>query len=108
MNAESINKLENLVAGYRKATRGQVDLKKYTYYAITYHSTAIEGSTLTEGQVYNLLDQDMPAKNKSFTEQQMVIDHQKALVYTLDIAKEKRPLTESFIHAIGGMVVRNT
>jgi Fic family protein len=108
MNTEKINKLEKLVADYRKATRGQIDLEKYTCYAITYHSTAIEGSTLTEGQVYNLLDQDIPAKNKSFTEQQMVIDHQKALVHTLNIAKEKQPLTESFIHAIGGMVMRNT
>jgi Fic family protein len=108
MNTEDINKLEILVAGYRKATRGQVDLKKYTCYAITYHSTAIEGSTLTEGQVYDLLDQDIPAKNKSFTEQQMVIDHQKALVHTLNVAREKQPLTESFIHTIGGVVVRNT
>jgi hypothetical protein len=38
----------------------------------------------TEVQVYNLLDLDMPAKNKPFTEQQMVVDHQKALVYILD------------------------
>jgi Fic family protein len=108
MNTISINKLEKLVADYRQATRGQVDLKKYTYYAITYHSTAIEGSTLTEGQVYNLLDQDIPAKNKSFTEQQMVIDHQKALVYTLNTAKEKQPLTEELIQTIGGMTVKNT
>jgi Fic family protein len=85
-----------------------VDLKKFTYYAITYHSTAIEGSTLTEGQVYNLLDQDIPAKNKPFSEQQMVIDHQKALVYTLNKAEEKQPITELFIRKIGGMVVKNT
>jgi Fic family protein len=79
MNTESINKLEKLLACYLKETRGQADLKKYTCYAITCHSTAIEGSTLTERQVYNLLDRDIPAKNKSFTEQQMVIDHPKAL-----------------------------
>lgn len=103
-----INKIEKLVANYNEATRGQVDLKKHTYYAITWHSTAIEGSTLTEGQVYNLLDQDIPAKNKPFTEQQMVIDHQKALVYTLDAAKRKQPLTEPFIHTIGSMALKNT
>ena len=103
-----INKIEKLVADYNEATRGQADLKKHTYYAITRHSTAIEGSTLTEGQVYNLLDQDIPAKNKPFTEQQMVVDHQKALVYTLDAAGRKQPLTEPFIHTVGGMVVKNT
>jgi len=76
---KNISQLEELVAHYVQATRGQVDMKKFTCYAITYHSTAIEGSTLTEGQVFNLLDQDIPAKNKPFSEQQMVIDHQKAL-----------------------------
>ena len=102
------NKLEKLVADYVQATYGQVDIKKFTYYAITHHSTAIEGSTLTEGQVYDLLDQDIPAKNKPFSEQQMVIDHQKALVYTLNNASEKKPLTEPFIQEIGGMVIKNT
>jgi Fic family protein len=97
-----------LIAAYQQATRGQVDMKRFTYYAITYHSTAIEGSTLTEGQVYNLLDQDIPAKNKPFSEQQMVIDHQKALVYTLNKTSEKQPLTEAFIKEIGGMVIKNT
>ena len=108
MNTLSISKLEKSVADYQQATRGQVNMKKFTYYAITYHSTAIEGSTLTEGQVYNLLDQDIPAKDKPFSEQQMVIDHQKALIYTLNKAIEKQPLTETLIHEIGGMVVRNT
>jgi Fic family protein len=103
-----IDKLEMLVNKYRQAMQGQVDLQKFTYYAVTYHSTAIEGSTLTEGQVYNLLDLDMPAKNKPFTEQQMVIDHQKALVFTLNRAKERAPLTEKLIQEIGALVVKNT
>jgi Fic family protein len=108
MKEETINKLEKSVADYQQAIQGQTDLKKITYYAVTYHSTAIEGSTLTEVQVYNFLDQDMPAKNKPFLEQQMVIDHQKALVFTLNFANEKQPLTEKFIKKIGGIVVKNT
>jgi len=108
MTENSINKLQKTVAEYQRLMQGQVDLQKFTYYAITYHSTAIEGSTLTEGQVYNLLDLDMPAKNKPFSEQQMVIDHQKALVYTINKANEKAPVTENLIKEIGGMVVKNT
>ena len=46
MNRENINRLEQLIADYQQATRAQIDLKKFTCYAITYHSTAIEGSTL--------------------------------------------------------------
>jgi len=108
MKKIQINKLENLVSEYKRIMQGQVNLEKLTYYAVTYHSTAIEGSTLTEGQVYNLLDLDIPAKNKPFTEQQMVIDHQKALVFTLNKAKEKTPITETLIKEIGALVVKNT
>jgi len=108
MNDRQINKLENLISEYKRIMQGQVDLEKMTYFAVTYHSTAIEGSTLTEGQVYNLLDLDMPAKNKPFSEQQMVIDHQKALVFTLNKAKERTPITETLIKEIGALVVKNT
>ncbi|MCL2132114.1 MAG: Fic family protein [Lentimicrobiaceae bacterium] len=108
MNDKGIHKLENLVSEYKQVRQGQVSLEKLTYYAITYHSTAIEGSTLTEGQVYNLLDLDIPAKNKPFTEQQMVIDHQNALVFTLNKAKEQAPITETLIKEIGAMVMKNT
>jgi Fic family protein len=88
--------------------QGQDNLERLTWYAVTYHSTAIEGSTLTEGQVYNLLDLDIPAKNKPFTEQQMVIDHQKALVFTLNKAHARAPVTETLIKEIGALVVKNT
>jgi Fic family protein len=108
MDTEKISILEKLVAGYKLAEQGQVDLKKFTYYAITYHSTAIEGSTLTEGQVYDLLDRDIPAGDKPFSEQQMVVDHHKALIYTLNRASEKQPVTECFVKEIAGMAIRNT
>ena len=108
MNDKQIHKLENLVSDYRNMMQGQESLERLTYFAITYHSTAIEGSTLTEGQVYNLLDLDIPAKNKPFTEQQMVIDHQKALVFTMNKAKERALVSESFIKEIGALVMKNT
>lgn len=108
MTEKGIDKLQKLIAEYQRVMNDQVDLQKFTYYAITYHSTAIEGSTLTEGQVYNLLDLDMPAKNKPFSEQQMVIDHQKALVFTLNKVSGNESITENLIKEIGRIVVRNT
>jgi Fic family protein len=108
MNDKQIHRLETLTSEYKQIMQGQVNLEKLTCYAITYHSTAIEGSTLTEGQVCNLLDLDMSAKNKPFTEQQMVIDHQKALVFTLNKAREYLPITETLIKEIGALVVKNT
>ncbi|MDR0295801.1 MAG: Fic family protein [Prevotellaceae bacterium] len=108
MGNKKTHKFENLVLEYKRVMQGQVDLEKLTCYAVTYHSTAIEGSTLTEGQVYNLLDLDIPAKNKPFSEQQMVIDHQKALVFMLNKAKERTAITEPLIKEIGALVVKNT
>jgi len=108
MNGKQINILEKLVSEYKQMMQGQIELEKLTWYAVTYHSTAIEGSTLTEGQVYNLLDLDIPAKNKPFTEQQMVIDHQKALVFTLNKAHTHAPVTEALIKEIGALTVKNT
>ena len=54
-----MSKLEGLVIQYKNILK-QVDYKKYTYFAVTYHSTAIEGSTLTESQVINLLEYGKP------------------------------------------------
>lgn len=108
MSDKQILKLENLISEYKNKMQGQVNLEKMTYFAITYHSTAIEGSTLSEGQVYNLLDLDIPAKNKPFSEQQMVIDHQKALIFTLNKAAVREPITETLIKEIGALVVKNT
>lgn len=108
MKTIHIQTLENLVNEYKRLMQGQENLEKLTAFAITYHSTAIEGSTLTQGQVYNLLDLDMPAKNKPFSEQQMVIDHQNALVFAIQKAKEKIAISEELIHQIGALVVKNT
>jgi Fic family protein len=103
-----INKIEALVQAYRQKQKAQVDPEKLTRYAATYHSTAMEGSTLTEKQVYNLLDLDIPASNKPFTEQQIVVDHQHALTLALTKAKEGAALTETLIREIGAAVMKNT
>ena len=108
MNYTQIQKLENLALEHKRIMQGQVNLEKLTYNAITYHSTAIAGSTLTKKQVYDLLDFDIPAKGKPFVEHQMELDHQKALIFTLNKAKKHAPLTEDLIKEIGALVVKNT
>jgi len=101
-------RIEQLAKEYKRLMVGQVDVKKYTYYSISYHSTAIEGSTLTESQVFDLLDSDLPAKNKPFSHHLMVIDHHNALEYVLKYAEKKQPVTQEFIQTVAGMVVKNT
>lgn len=101
-------RVELLVKEYKKLMVGQIDIRKYTYYSISYHSTAIEGSTLTETQVFDLLENDIPAKNKPFHHHLMVLDHHKALEYVLSCAKEKQIVNMKFVQTVGGMVVKNT
>ena len=93
-----IKKTENLITLYQKYAGGIVDYQKYTYYAITHHSTAIEGSTLSASQVINLLEYDKSVANKPFSEHQMVIDHFKAMQFSDEYLREKT--TEKFILSI--------
>ena len=56
--------LLEVVKQYNRLYKSEPDLKKYSEYAITYHSTAIEGSTLTENEVIELLDIGKPAQKR--------------------------------------------
>ncbi len=47
----------------------QVDYQKFYLYPIVTHSTAIEGSTVTEIENQLLFDEDIAAKGHSLTEQ---------------------------------------
>jgi len=100
--------LLELVKQYNHLYKSEPDLKKYSEYAITYHSTAIEGSTLTENEVIELLDIGKPAKNREFLHNLMVFDHHNALLHTVEIAKLKEKITEKHIQNISAMVMKNT
>jgi Fic family protein len=97
-----------IVKQYNHLYKSVPDLKKYSEYAITYHSTAIEGSTLTENEVIELLDIGKPAKNREFMHNLMVFDHHKALLYIVEAAKHKEKITEKQIQTISAMVMKNT
>ncbi len=52
----------------------QVDYQKFHLYSIVTHSTAIEGSTVTELENQLLFDEGIAAKSRSLTEQMMNVD----------------------------------
>ena len=105
MKIQEINKLADI---YLKLSKGMIDHDKYTYYAITHHSTAIEGSTLTEKQSVNLLEYGPTAGKKPIQDHFMVLDYFAALKFTLNSAKEKKPLSASLIQSIAALVKTNT
>lgn len=100
--------VETLVNDFQKRSKGVVDFNKYSYYAITHHSTSIEGSTLTESQVINLLDYGKPAANKPFEHHSMVVDYFHALQFVIAEAENKRPMSMKFIQEIASKAMKNT
>jgi len=108
MKLMDTTKIEALVAEFQLHSKGMIDFGKYSYHAITHHSTSIEGSTLTESQVVNLLEYGKPATNKPFDHHLMVVDHFHALQFVVGEAEKKRRLYPEFIQEISAMVMKNT
>lgn len=73
----------------------------------TFHSTAIEGSTLTYEEVYALLN-DKVAANKAMEHNQMNIDHADAYRYALNRFKEDKGPDMDFIQSVCAGVMKNT
>ena len=61
--------MEALKAYLASGVEDQVDYQKFYLYSIVTHSTAIEGSTVTEIENQLLFDEGIAAKGRSMTEQ---------------------------------------
>ncbi len=75
---------------------------------ISHHSTAIEGSSLTEEETLLLLTEGITAKGKPLQDHNMVKDHQDALIHTLSLAREKKAVTPEIIQQISAEVMKTT
>ena len=75
---------------------------------ISHHSTAIEGSSLTEEESRLLILDGLTAKGKPLTDHLMMQDHYHALVEIVGLAKEKHTVTPQFIQKINANVMKNT
>jgi Fic family protein len=85
-----------------------IDHQKFSEYALTHHSTVIEGSTLTEADTRLLLDEGATPKGKPLEHSLMVKDHFEALQFALSNARAKEPVTVGLIQTIAGMVLKST
>jgi Fic family protein len=85
-----------------------LDFEKFNQYAITHHSTTIEGSTLTEIETRLLLDEGITPAGKPLLHSLMVQDHFKALQFIIAEAKKKRAIYPTFICELNGQVLKNT
>ena len=101
--------LEQIIAEYQSLRLDDVlDHKKFSEYALTHHSTTIEGSTLTEAETSLLLDEGITPKGKPLEHSLMVKDHDEALKFVLFSASTRQPVTIPFIQAINAKVLKST
>ena len=85
-----------------------VDYEKYYLYSLITHSTAIEGSTLTEVEAQMLFDEGLTAKGKPLVYHLMNEDLKKAYEFAKEEAKCKKPINSAFLQKLNSTLMRTT
>ena len=85
-----------------------IDYEKFCMISILWHSTKIEGCSLTETDTRVLLENDITAAGKPLKDHLMIKDHFAAFQFINEQAKLKRKFSIEFIREIGGLVMKNT
>ena len=103
------NKLEQLITQYRElGIDNQIDYDRFYLYSLITHSTAIEGSTITELENQIMFDQGVSLRGKSIEEQSMNLDLKSAYEEALELAKRHTPITSEMLISLSALVMRNT
>ena len=85
-----------------------VDYEKYYLYSLITHSTAIEGSTLTEAEAQMLFDEGLTAKGKPLVYHLMNEDLKNAYELAKKEAKRKTPITLTLLQNLNAVLMRTT
>ena len=103
------DKLEQLVTRYRElGIDNQIDYDKFYLYSLITHSTAIEGSTITELENQIMFDHGVSLKGKSIEEQSMNLDLKAAYEKAIKLAKQHKPITIDMLISLSALVMKNT
>lgn len=101
--------LEELVGRYRElGIDRQLDYDKFYLYSIITHSTAIEGSTITELENQIMFDNGIALKGKSLIEQNMNLDLKAAYERALVYARDHTDITIDRLKELSALTMRNT
>jgi len=75
-------RMQTLLRQYKElGIADQIDFGKYYLYSIITHSTAIEGSTVTEVEAQLLFDEGITSSKRTIMEQMMNLDLKSAYEY---------------------------
>lgn len=86
----------------------QIDYKKFYLYSIITHSTAIEGSTVTEIENQLLFDEGITAPGRTLQEQMMNIDLKAAYEEGTRLAQQHTPYSVDMLCRLSSIVLKNT
>ena len=106
-----MNKKEflNILMEHKKlGFQNQIDYNKFYLYSIVTHSTAIEGSTMTEIDNQLLFDEGLTAKGKSIIEQNMNLDLKASYERSMELAKAHTPISIGVLKHLASLVMRRT
>lgn len=101
--------LEELVKEYKSlGIDRQLDYDKFYLYSIITHSTAIEGSTITELENQIMFDNGIALKGKSLIEQNMNLDLKAAYEQALVFAQHHESITPERLKTLAALIMKNT
>ena len=86
----------------------QIDFDKFYLYSIITHSTAIEGSTVTEVEAQLLFDEGITSNKRTMLEQQMNLDLKVAYDYGREWIKQHEPITIDWLILLASKVMART
>lgn len=103
------NDIAELYQEFQKLGISQsVDYEKYYLYSLITHSTAIEGSTLTEMDTQLLFDERVTAKGKPLVYHLMNEDLKKAYEFAKEEAQQIVSITPMFLQKLNATLMRTT
>lgn len=109
MNLElTRNLLDVLNEYYSLGIAEQIDYKKFYLYSLITHSTAIEGSTVTEIENQLLFDEGITAKGRSLQEQMMNLDLKEAYEQSMQLAHQHVDFSVEMLKSLSSLVMKNT
>ena len=88
--------------------RNTTDYEKFSMISIVYHSTKIEGCSLTETDARILIEEDIAAGGKPLRDHLMVKDHYNAFLFIRQESENRRKLSPDFIKAVNALVMKHT
>ena len=106
MKEENKDRLIRLLQQHKElGISDQIDFDKFYLYSIITHSTAIEGSTVTEVEAQLLFDEGITSSKRTMLELQMNLDLKVAYDYGREWIKLHKPITVDWLVLLASKVM---